>query len=419
MALDISKHPCFNSNICHQVGRIHLPVAPKCNVMCNFCNRKYDCVNETRPGVTSKVLSPGQALHYLDKVVADDPRIGVVGIAGPGDPFANPHETMETLRLIRAKYPDILLCVATNGLNIGPYIDELAELDVSHISITISAVDPEIGSKVYSWIRDGKRPFRGTTGAGIILEKQLAAITALKKHGIIVKINSIVIPGVNENHIVEISEKVSQLGADIHNCIALVPVENTPLGDTEEPSDELMKSVRNQCGQFTKQMLHCTRCRADAVGLLGEEMPEETLACLEESANLPLDPTENRPYVAVASMEGFLVNQHLGEAASLRIYGIIDGQIELIENRSTPERGGGDSRWQALADYLGDCHAVLTNGAGPAPQRMLKQNGIKTLVVEGLIEENLEAFFKGQTLRSPCRSFSCGQACSGDGGGCG
>lgn len=419
MALDISKHPCFNSNVCHQVGRVHLPVAPKCNVMCNFCNRKFDCVNETRPGVTSKVLSPGQALFYLDKVVAKDPRIGVVGIAGPGDPFANADETMETLRLIRGKYPEMLLCVATNGLNIAPYIEELAALDVSHISITISAVDPEIGAQVYSWIRDSKRPFRGTTGAGIILERQLAAISSLKEHGIIVKINSIVIPGVNDHHIADISKKVHELGADIHNCIALIPVEDTPLENTEEPSDELMQSVRDQCSGYTKQMLHCTRCRADAVGLLGEDMPEEILGYLEDSANRPLDPTESRPNVAVASMEGFLVNQHLGEAAGLRIYGAVDGQVELIENRETPERGGGDARWQSLADHLSDCHAVLTNGAGPAPQRVFKQNGIKTFVVEGLIEENLEAFFKGETLRSPCRSFSCGDSCSGDGGGCG
>ena len=419
MALDISKHPCFNSNICHQVGRVHLPVAPKCNVMCNFCNRKFDCVNETRPGVTSKVLSPGQALFYLDKVIERDPRIGVVGIAGPGDPFANPQETMETLRLIRQKYPTLLLCVATNGLNIGPYIEELASLDVSHISITINAVDPEIGAQVYAWVRDGKRPFRGTTGAGIILQKQLDAITALKKHGIIVKINSIVIPGVNDHHIVDISKKISELEADIHNCIALYPVEDTPLGDTESPSDELMQSVRDQCGQYIKQMLHCTRCRADAVGLLGEDMPDEIFACLEDSANQPLNPAESRPYVAVASMEGFLINQHLGEAASLRVFGVIDGQVELIENRQTPERGSGDDRWRKLAQNLSDCHAILTNGAGSAPQRVLKQNGIKTIVVEGLIEENLEAFFKGETLRSPCRSSSCGSACSGDGSGCG
>ena len=99
MALDILRHPCFNDAARHRFARIHLPVAPRCNIQCNFCNRKYDCINESRPGVTSSVLTPQQALAYLNNVVAKRPEITVVGIAGPGDPFANPVETMETLRL--------------------------------------------------------------------------------------------------------------------------------------------------------------------------------------------------------------------------------------------------------------------------------------------------------------------------------
>jgi nitrogen fixation protein NifB len=72
-------------------------------------------VNESRPGVTTGVLSPDQAMMYLDTVFAQKKNISVVGIAGPGDPFANPEETMETLRLVREKYPDMLLCIASNG----------------------------------------------------------------------------------------------------------------------------------------------------------------------------------------------------------------------------------------------------------------------------------------------------------------
>ena len=43
-------HPCFNAKVKGQFGRVHLPVAPKCNILCNYCNRKFDCVNESRPG---------------------------------------------------------------------------------------------------------------------------------------------------------------------------------------------------------------------------------------------------------------------------------------------------------------------------------------------------------------------------------
>ena len=169
--IDFSKHPCFSREAHNKFGRIHLPVAPRCNIQCNFCNRKFDCMNESRPGVTSSVLKPEQAVAYLAEVVEKRPEIAVMGIAGPGDPFANPTETMETLRLTRERFPGMMLCLASNGLGIGPYIEELAIMNVSHVTITITAVDPKIGAKIYAWIRDGKMPLRGEEAAALLLER--------------------------------------------------------------------------------------------------------------------------------------------------------------------------------------------------------------------------------------------------------
>ena len=98
---------------------------------CNYCKRDYDCVNESRPGVTSEVLSPEQALAYTIRLKEKMPHLSVVGIAGPGDPFANPIQTMTTLRLIRKEFPEMILCLSSNGLNVLPYVDELKELEVS------------------------------------------------------------------------------------------------------------------------------------------------------------------------------------------------------------------------------------------------------------------------------------------------
>ncbi len=183
--MNLNNHPCFNPGACKSFGRVHLPVAPRCNIQCKFCNRKFDCVNETRPGVTSAILSPGQAMVYLEEVFAKKGNISVVGIAGPGDPFANPHETMETLSRVRSRYPDTILCVATNGLNLLPYVDDLKKLAVSHVTVTVNAVAPAIGEKIYSWMRVGKRVVRAQQGAAILLEKQMAAIGALKENDMI------------------------------------------------------------------------------------------------------------------------------------------------------------------------------------------------------------------------------------------
>jgi len=421
MALDFTKHPCFDDQARRHHARIHLPVAPNCNIQCNFCDRRFNCVNESRPGVASTVLSPGQALHYLEKAVERDPRIAVVGIAGPGDPFANAEATMETLRLVRERYPEMLLCVATNGLNAIPYVDELAALEVSHVTVTINAVDPEVGAKIYSWIRDDKRPFRGVTGAKILLDRQLAAVYLLKDRGVTVKVNSILIPGINDDHIGDIAAAVKKAGADIFNCIPLYPVEGTPFAELEQPSSVSLASARAEAGQHLQLMHHCTRCRADACGLLGEKESAEVFDSLKEAAAMPISPQDDRPYVAVASMEDVLVNRHLGEADRLSIYGAAEGGYDLITHRNTPDPGSGSERWKQLAEVLHDCRAVLVSSAGRAPSDALKQAGVQVVMMEGLIEEGLRAVYAGEEVRAPLRrAHRCGAgaSCAGDGTGC-
>ncbi len=426
--MNFDNHPCFNPGAHKTFGRVHLPVAPRCNIQCKFCNRKYDCVNESRPGVTSGVLTPHQAMQYLKEVFDRKKNISVVGIAGPGDPFANPDETMETLRLVREQYPDMMLCVATNGLGIEPYLDELAALKVSHITITINAVDPDIAAKIYAWIRYGKRVRRAEEGAGILLEKQLKAVRGLKERGMVVKINTIIIPGINDEHIEEVARTVGEMGVDILNCVPYYPNEGAAFEHIEEPSPELTRSIREKAGQYVPQMSHCTRCRADAVGLLGETpdavLMEKLKAC-ESGCGEPAVPVSRPPNgqanVAVASMEGVLVNQHLGEAAKLLIYGKKDGVITLLEARDTPARGNGLQRWEEMASLLEDCGTLLVNGIGEKPKKTLSARGIDILEIEGVIEEAVRAVMAGQSIRHLMKRdmTACGAGCSGTGGGCG
>ncbi len=85
----IQEHPCFSEKACHAFGRCHIPVAPKCNIQCNYCIRDFDCVNESRPGVTTRVLSARESVEMVRKVMEKYQYIKVIGIAGPGEPLAN------------------------------------------------------------------------------------------------------------------------------------------------------------------------------------------------------------------------------------------------------------------------------------------------------------------------------------------
>jgi nitrogen fixation protein NifB len=416
-----SLHPCFNSEAQNRFGRIHLPIAPKCNIQCNFCNRKFDCVNESRPGVTSNLLTPAQALHYLQKVLPGHPEITVAGIAGPGDPFANPGETMEMIELVNSHFPELLICLSTNGLNLLPYIDRLIQFQVSHVTVTVNAVDPAVGQRIYPWVRNQGTLLRGLKAAEFLLERQLITIATLKSYGFVVKINSIIIPGINDRHIPEIAAKMAELQVDMMNCVPLFPTPDTFFESIEEPSPSQIKLIRREAGRYLPQMEHCRRCRADATGLLSEPYPQSsTMELLSEIARGPLNPAEERPCVAVASWEGILINQHLGEATQFIIYQLEDGEYQFLENRPAPKPGNGQERWLELARTLLDCHSVLASGAGPSPTETLVRHGIKVIVIEGLIEEALANIAQGNSLRHPTQSkHSCGAGCKGAGLGCG
>ena len=414
-------HPCFNEEAKHTNARVHLPVAPKCNIQCNYCNRKYDCVNESRPGVTSSVLAPFQAVEYLKDLDRRIENLAVIGIAGPGDPFANPKETLDTMRKVSAEFPDKIFCLSTNGLDLEPYIDDIAELNVSHVTLTINAIDPKITAQIYKWVRFNKKVYRGEEGAAILLERQLACIPKLKARGITVKINSIIIPGVNEDHIPEVARVCAELGADVINCIPLIPTAETPFETVEKPDTKMIFKVRTLCSDHLKIMSHCARCRADAAGLLGQDLSETHVLLKEYSSRAEEMDTTSRPYVAVATNEGLLVNMHLGEAMNVYIFEQTKNGFKNVEVRDMPSKGGGDERWLNMARALKDCRAILVSGVGENPKAMLKGSGVHVVEMTGLIDEGLEGVYNNKVIRSIAKpdAFKCGTSCKGNAQGCG
>ncbi|MDR2086748.1 MAG: radical SAM protein [Dysgonamonadaceae bacterium] len=419
--MEKSCHPCFDEDAKNKYARVHLPVAPNCNIQCNYCNRKYDCVNESRPGVSSAVLFPMQALHYLKSLILKIPNISVIGIAGPGDPFANAEETMLTMQLIKNEFPDKLFCLSTNGLELVPHIDEIAETGVSHVTITINSLRPETLAKIYRWVRFNRRVYRGEEGGKILLEQQLKAIPLLKAKGITVKINTVVCPGVNDGEMREIAEKIAGLGADTMNCIPMYPAENTEFEVLQQPSKKQMKEIKASIAPCIKPMTHCARCRADAAGLLGKDN-REAMNMIGRFSTMVLNKGEGRTRVAVASNEGLLVNLHLGEARKIYVFEQSKNGYHFVEIRNTPAEGRGMERWEELANKtLIDCQAILVGGIGENPMKVMQQNGIRVIQMSGLIDAGLDAVYLHLPIKTLCRSeyTRCGESCRGTGAGCG
>lgn len=423
MTMNITDHISCNDASQNRFGRIHLPVASKCNIQCNYCCHKFDCLNDNRPAITSNVLSPQQALNYLEKAMILSPTIVEVAITGPGDPFANPDETIETLRLVRKKYPDMQLCLATNGLDLLSCIDELARLQVNHVTITINAIDPKIGAEIYAWVRYNKKMYRDVDAAKLLIRKQLESLNKLKEVGIASRVNSIIIPGINDIHVITVASKVAELGADILNCLPFYNTKEILFENLAEPSPEMVQEIQEATNRLLPHREESALYKTDALKLIREINTDARMPKLLNVASLPEIKGNYRPYIAVSSMEGLLINQHLGEAERFLIYGMNDtGKYMLIDARKAPQAGGGEQRWKELADTLKDCRTVLVSGVGNSPRKVLNEHGIEVLVLEGIIKEVVCGIFSGEDMKELMKRsqiHASNSSCNGTGKKCG
>jgi len=262
------NHPCFSQEAAHKHARIHLPVAKHCNISCNYCNRKYDCLNESRPGVTSNIISPMEGLHRYQYYKQQLNNLSVVGIAGPGDALADWEESSQTIRLIREYDPNVMLCLSTNGLKLPKLAADIIELGVSHVTVTVNTLNPETGARIYRYVNYQGQRYTGIEGASLLLENQLQGIRRLTQQGMMVKINTVMIPGINDHEIPDVVRKMKELDVFVTNIMPLIPVkgslfENLPATNTND-----LTMMRRNCQTEMRQMFHCQQCRADAVGLL-------------------------------------------------------------------------------------------------------------------------------------------------------
>jgi nitrogen fixation protein NifB len=460
----VRNHPCYSEEAHHHYARMHIAVAPACNIQCHYCNRKYDCANESRPGVVSERLSPEQGAKKVLAVEARIPQMSVVGIAGPGDPLANPARTFRTFELIAAQAPDIKLCLSTNGLALPRWIDEIARLNVDHVTITINAVDPEVGARIYPWIFFDHRRWTGIDAARILLEQQMRGLELLRERGILAKINSVLIPGINDRHLVEVNREVKARGAFLHNIMPLIsaPEHGTVFGlrGQRGPSAAELKAVQDACDGGANLMRHCRQCRADAVGMLGEDRSDEfTLAQLDAMPEVEYDLAARRAYqqqveaeraaqraakeaafspllatgaataavatpsagavgtapallppikvlVAVASKGGGRVNEHFGHASEFKVYEVGAQGATFIGHRRVDHYcqggyGDDDEVLPTVIRALADCHAVLVSKIGRCPKDELAAAGIEPVEEHAFefIEAALAAWFSGYAQR--------------------
>jgi nitrogen fixation protein NifB len=252
----------------------------------------------------------------------------------------------------------------------------------------------------------------------------------LTDRGILVKVNSVMIPGVNDDHLKEVSRVVKENGAFLHNVMPLIAEAEHGtfygvMGQRGPTHDEL-QVLQDACAGDMNMMRHCRQCRADAVGLLGEdrgaeftldkieqmdidyeaamEMRAEVHAEIEkelaeqQSANsqvvtvsidslkkgmAPEKPT--RPVLmAVATKGGGTINQHFGHATEFLVYEASPNGVRFIGPRRADQYCVGadtcnedESTLDRVIQALKGCEVMLSARIGLTPFEALEEAGIQ------------------------------------------
>lgn len=390
-------HPCFTCGACSSAARLHLPIAPRCNLSCNYCLRKYDCPNESRPGVTTAVLTPEQALERFLQVKRDMPNLTVVGIAGPGDSLANPEATFRTLELIRREDPEITFCMSTNGLALPEFVEDMRRVGVSHATVTINAVDPAIGAQIYRYAEYRGGRYTGETAAALLLANQMAGLRALTRAGIVCKVNTVMLKGINDAHIPRVVETVRDLGAELTNIMQLIPVKGSVFENLPLVSNKELMDLRKSCEPTLRQMYHCKQCRADAVGLLGDDrsIDYRPPAAAQPTQEVPATPVARGIRIAVASKTGATVDQHFGQTDQFYIYESDGAAARYLETRSVSRYchgmdncgSGKTGRMDGILAAVEDCKGVLALRIGQSPLEKLQQKGIRVFTLYETVDK--------------------------------
>uniref|UniRef100_UPI0040567835 NifB/NifX family molybdenum-iron cluster-binding protein n=1 Tax=Candidatus Electronema sp. TaxID=2698783 RepID=UPI0040567835 len=356
-----------------RIDSLILPIAPQA-----VCGRRFG------GGKAAAALPPAEAAAWLDELIKGGKSIGGVTVCGPGDALAVPEILFATLDLIRAQHPDFSLHLTAAGLGAAALAPKLAERGLAQISLQVEAVAADIAEKIYKWIRPGKRTLPLAEAAVLLISEQEQAVAALAQAGLKVNIQTTVYPGINDQHVAVIAEKMAKLGAASMTLLPFAAAEEE--GGPPSCDAALLAQVKAAAAAHLE------------LAEYGATLLSPPSSGTAFAGTLLPKPTQARPNVAVVSSSGMEVDLHLGQAEKILIYGPRCGDElpSLLTVRNAPQAGAGSSRWETLArECLFDCFALLAAKAGENPQKVLAEQGIKVLLAEDSIEGLVDVLYGG------------------------
>ncbi len=184
-----------------QITYLRLSVTDKCNMRCQYCMSE-----DMQFLPKSKVMSIEEIQEISEAFV----ELGIqkIRLTG-GEPLVR--KGVDQLIKSIGELPLNTFTLTTNGILLEKYLDTLIQAKVKRINVSLDAVDAQIFKQL---------------GRADELHQVLSGLATAKQHGIKVRLNSVIIEGINDNQILPLTRFA------IENDFDIVFIEEMPLGET-------------------------------------------------------------------------------------------------------------------------------------------------------------------------------------------
>lgn len=174
--------PQLIDNYGRPITYLRLAVTDRCNLRCAYC----------MPPEGIDFVRHDQILSFeeMARLVRIAVSLGIVKVRFTGgEPFVR-RDFMQLLEMVRPIAGLTELHITSNGVAVREYVPQLKEIGISGINVSLDTLRPE------TFVRISKRDS---------LARVLASIEALLAAEIPVKINTVVLPGVNDDEIADLA----------------------------------------------------------------------------------------------------------------------------------------------------------------------------------------------------------------------
>lgn len=205
------------------INYLRLSVTERCNFRCSYCmpDKPFSWVPK------ENLLSFEEMFLFVKAAI--DEGITKIRITG-GEPTLR-EELDKFIAMICSYKPDIDIAITTNGFLLSQCADRLAKAGLKRINISLDSLRPEVAKVV--------------AGGKDVLEQVLSGIDAALRAGLRVKLNTVLLKGVNDNELFDLLEYAKERGVMIR-FIEFMENTHAKEGVTGLLSDEILRIIKER-----------------------------------------------------------------------------------------------------------------------------------------------------------------------------